>query len=162
MLPEEAQLGVDLLKLGHRATKEALEVHGLPTGRYELLIDGTVVGEYTSVALARHIELQGNSRTPQYQQALQVAQLNKQKNEGPVRTMRDSWRLFQAWARRCRDLKAQPDNTQLAEAVARDESRLAGLRETVRQAKAEAAAIEDQIYQTNLPVVRHFVLRKRP
>lgn len=162
VLPEEAQLGVDLLKLGHRATKEALEVHGLPTGRYELLIDGTVVGEYTSVALARHIELQGNSRTPQYQQALQVAQLNKQKNEGPVRTMRDSWRLFQAWARRCRDLKAQPDNTQLAEAVARDKSRLAGLRETVRQAKAEAAAIEDQIYQTNQPVVRHFVLRKRP
>jgi len=162
VLPPEAQPGVDLLKLGHRATKESLEIHGLSPGRYELLIDGTSVGQYTHVALSRHIELQGNSQTPQYQQALQVALLNKQKNEGPVRTLRDSWRLFQSWARRTRDLKSQPGNTQLVQAIAKDESRLATLADTIRAAKAEALAMEDKIYAANQPQLRHFELKKLP
>lgn len=162
VLPEEAQPGVDLLKLGHRATKESLEIHGLEPGRYRLVIDDVVVGEYSHVNLSRHIELQGNSRTPQYQQALKVAMLNKRRNEGPVRALRDSWRLFQSWARRDRELKSQPGNSQLAAAVARDEDKLASLMQTVGKAKAEAAAIEDEIYQANQPKLRHFVLTKLP
>lgn len=160
VLPDEAQVGVNILHLGHKATSEALSVNGLASGRYELLIDDVAVGTYTDVQLARRVELQGNAKTPQYQQALKVAMLNKQKNEGPVKQLRDGWRTFQQWARRSRDLASQPNNQELAAAVAKDQQRLASLEENIKAAEAGAKEIEDRIYNVNQPVNRHYVLRK--
>ena len=159
VLPEEAQSGADLLHLGHRATKEGLEIHGLPRGTWELQIDNVVVGRYTDTALSRHIELQSNTKTPQYQQALQVANLNKKKNEGPVRQLRDGWRIFQSWARQSRDLATQPNNSQLKTAVEKSRQRLAGLEENIKASEAAAAEIEDEIYRVNQPKTRHYTLR---
>lgn len=160
VLPPEAQVGVDMLRLGHKASKEGLEVHGLSPGTYELLIDGVSVGNYTDVSLSRHIELQANDKTPQYQQALKVAMLNKKKNEGPVKQLRDSWRVFQSWARHSRDLKTQPNNAELVKVIAKEHKRLANLEQQVSDAKAAAMKIEDEIYKANQPVTRHFVLKK--
>lgn len=160
VLPAEAQLGVDMLHLGHKATQEALSVNGLASGKYELLIDDVAVGTYTDVQLARRIELQGNTKTPQYQQALEVAMLNKQKNDGPVRQLRDGWRVFQQWARRSRDLASQPNNQQLVAAIQKDQKRLASLEENIKTAEAGAKELEDKIYKANQPVTRHYVLRK--
>ncbi len=160
VLPEEAQLGVDLLNLGHRASKEGLEIHGLATGEYELVIDEVVVGVYADVTLSRHIELQGNTKTPQYQQALQVAMLNKKKNEGPVKQLRDGWRKFQSWARHEQQAKEQPNNEELTKVIAKDRNRLQGLEEIIQTAEAEAKKIEDEIYKVNQPVTRHYVIRK--
>lgn len=160
VLPEEAQVGVDMLHLGHKATSEALSVNGLASGSYELLIDDVAVGTYTDVQLARRVELQGNAKTPQYQQALEVAMLNKQKNEGPVKQLRDGWRTFQQWARRSRDLTSQPNNQELVAAVAKDQQRLASLEENIKAAEAGAKEIEDKIYKVNQPMIRHYVLRK--
>jgi len=66
VLPEEAQLGAKLTKLGHKLSRKAVEIHGLKPGRYELLIDGMSAGTYSAEALSRHIELQENAKTPQY------------------------------------------------------------------------------------------------
>ena len=55
VVPPEAELGAKLLKLGHRMSREALTVNGLPPGKYELSIDGQVVGTYRNQGLARHI-----------------------------------------------------------------------------------------------------------
>ncbi|MDG1894040.1 MAG: SGNH/GDSL hydrolase family protein [Fuerstiella sp.] len=159
VVPEEAQPGAKLLHLGHRASKEGLEVHGLNRGQYEVIIDDVVVGRYSDVALSRHIELQDNSKTPQYQQAMAVAMLNKQKNEGPVKQLRDGWRVFQGWARQSRQLKDQPNNAQLAAAVAKGRERLNGLEENIASAEAAAKQIEDRIYKTNQPKTRHYVIR---
>ena len=159
VLPEEAHPGAKLLHLGHRASKEGLEVHGLKRGQYEVVIDGLVVGAYSDVALSRHIELQDNSKTPQYQQAMAVAVLNKQKNEGPVKQLRDGWRMFQGWARQSRQLKDQPNNTQLADAVAKGRERLNGLEEIIAGAESAATQIEDKIYAINQPKTRHYVIR---
>lgn len=160
VLPPEAQIGVDMLHLGHKATSEALSVNGLASGKYDLLIDDVAVGTYTDVQLARRVELQGNAKTPQYQQALEVAMLNKQKNEGPVKQLRDGWRTFQQWARRSRDLASQPNNQELVAAVAKNQKRLASLEENIKAAEAGAKEIEDKIYKVNQPVTRHYVLRK--
>ncbi|MCP4784907.1 MAG: SGNH/GDSL hydrolase family protein [Fuerstiella sp.] len=160
VLPEEAQPGAKLLHLGHRASKEGLEVHGLAPGQYEVVIDDVVVGAYSNVALSRHIELQDNSKTPQYQQALAVSMLNKQKNEGPVKQLRDGWRAFQGWARLSRQLNDQPDNAQLATAVAKGKEGLEGLEANIASAEAAAKKIEDEIYRTNQPGTRHYVIRK--
>lgn len=160
VLPEEAQPGAKLLHLGHKASKEGLEVHGLETGTYEVVIDDVVVGKFSDVALSRHIELQENALTPQYQQALEVATLNKQKNEGPVKELRDGWRTFQSWARHDRDLEAQPNNKELQTVTEKELARLQNLEETIQKAEAAAKQIEDEIYKKNQPVTRHYVIRK--
>lgn len=164
VLPEEARQGVALLKLGHRATKESLTVHGLPSGQYELLIDDVVVGKFSDAALSRHIELQGNELTPQYQQALKVAMLNKKKNEGPVKRLRDGWRTFQAWARldqaaRASDLTGEAQTNAIEQAAAMRQ-KLNSLEQNIQACEAEAQEIEDEIYRINQPVTRHYVLRK--
>lgn len=163
VLPEEAQLGVDLLKLGHRATREALEVHGLPAGQYELVIDDVVVGRWSDTALSRHIELQSNTKTPQYQQALKVAMLNKARNEGPVRKLRDGWRIFQRWARTDGSLDNQDltdaNREAAARAAAAQREQLSGLEANINESETEARKIEDEIYKANQPVTRHYVLR---
>ena len=67
VVPEEAKLGAELTKLGHRMSQEALSIHGLPAGRYELSIDGEVGWSVFGIpTLAQHIELQSNPKTPQY------------------------------------------------------------------------------------------------
>jgi lysophospholipase L1-like esterase len=160
VMPEEAQLGVKLLNLGHKASKEGLEIHGLASGTYEVVIDDVVIGQYVDVLLSRHIELQNNTQTPQYQQALQVAMLNKQKNEGPVKQLRDGWRSFQSWARYSRQLEEQPNNNEIVAVTEKERVKLQGLEENIQQAEAEAKKIEDEIYKANQPVTRHYVIRK--
>jgi len=156
VLPEEAAIGVNLTKLGHRYSREGFEVHGLAPGRYELSIDGTVVGTWSSEQLSRHVELQANDKTPQYQQALEVAHLNRDRNSGPVRNLRNEWRLFQSYARAKRD--AQTDAAR--EKVVEMEKRLEGLSERVAGHAAVAKKIEDRIFAVNQPVPRMYVLTR--
>jgi lysophospholipase L1-like esterase len=160
VLPESAQLGVELTRLGHRLSREALEVHGLPAGRYTLTIDGVEVGTFSATALERHIELQGNAKTPQYQQALEVAQLNQQRNEGPIGALRGEWSRFQGYSRTQRDSAAAPDNAQLKEQLAQLEQQIAGMDERVAQANAAARELEDQIFAKNQPPARRYVLKR--
>ncbi len=160
VVPAEAQSGAKLLHMGHRMSREALEVHGLPTGRYELSIDGGVVGTYSSLQLERHIELQENTKTPQYKQALAVAELNKQRNSGPVKSLRNEWRAFQQHARLAAQLKDSPDNDKLNQQVASLAKRLEGIEERIKQHEQDALKLEDQIFKINQPQPRKYRLRK--
>lgn len=155
VVPEEAALGAKLTKLGHKHSREALEIHGLKPGRYELSIDGDVVGTWPAEALSRHIELQENAKTPQHQQALHVAELNRERNSGPVKDLRNEWRVFQQWARGKHGVSPMKP-----EQVAALEKRLEGLAERVQQHKAAAFKIEDQIFKANQPKPRKYVLKK--
>ena len=162
VVPQEAQLGAELTKLGHRMSQESLSIHGLPPGRYELSIDGTVVGRYTNTALARHIELQSNAKTPQYQQAMKVALLNKERNDGPVKNKRNSWRAFQQFARIKHELDAQgekKDEKKVAQ-LDRLEKLLENQEKTIQESEAAALALEDKIFEVNQPVARKYVLKK--
>jgi lysophospholipase L1-like esterase len=158
-IPPEAQLGAKLLHLGHRASREGLEVHGLAPGKYELLIDDQVVGAYTHIQLARHIELQGNTHTPQYQQALKVVELNRARNQGAVGKLRGEWGQFQRYARTRQQAKGDPTNKNVAAALADLEKKIEGMEERVLQAEAAAKAMEDQIYAINKPVPRKYEIR---
>ncbi len=89
---EDVQLGFDLTKSGHRLSNEMVRLAGLAPGNYEIKIDGRSIGKPVShVALGAKIELQANASTPQYQQALQVALLNRERNDLAVRPLRDVW-----------------------------------------------------------------------
>ncbi len=91
VLPPEAARGYELTKAGHKMSNERLVVRGLAPGKYELKIDDAVVGQYTHAQLGAKVELQSNSKTPQYQQALEVALLNKERNEKAVRPYRNQY-----------------------------------------------------------------------
>lgn len=158
VVPPEAQAGAELTKLGHRASREALTVYGLTAGQYALTIDDVVVGEYTHTQLSGGIELQGNPKTPQYQQAMKVVMLNKAKNEGPVGQLRNAWRAFQGWARLSRDLAAEPGNTRLAQQVAAAKVKVDELETVIKAAETAAKEFEAQIYAANKPVSRHYKL----
>lgn len=161
VVPEEAQLGAKLTKLGHRLSSERLAVHGLPAGQYELAIDGQVVGTYAHTALAAHIELQENAKTPQYQQALEVAMLNKKRNEGPIGALRGEWGRFQGYARTKRDAEANPNDAAKQEQLKKLTEQVAGMDERVAKANADAKAIEDEIFTKNQPPVRKYTLKKK-
>jgi lysophospholipase L1-like esterase len=91
VLPEDAAEGYKLCKAGHKMSNERLRVAGLKPGRYDLKIDGVLVGTYPHMALGAKLELQSNAKTPQYQQALKVALLNKERNEKAVKPLRNLW-----------------------------------------------------------------------
>lgn len=160
VVPAEAQLGAELVKLGHRASREGFEVHGLAPGKYELAIDGHVVGTYTNVQLARHIELQSNNKTPQYQQAMQVAELNKGRNAGPIGQLRSQWSLFQRYARTRQQSEDNPNDKKIAEQLVDYEKRIEGMEERVAEAEAAAKEIEDKIFEINQPKPRRYVLKR--
>jgi len=160
VVPGEAQLGADLVKLGHRASREALEVHGLDTGDYELTIDGESVGMFDDLALSRHVELQSNAKTPQYQQALQVALLNKQRNAGPIKTLRGQWSQFQRYSRAARQLKENPENEQFQKQAKSLKVQLQGMEDRVLEYEKAALEIEDKIFEMNKPKPRVYALRR--
>lgn len=130
---------------------------GLPVGRYELSIDGESVGVYSSTQLSRHIELQANSKTPQYQQALKVAELNKQRNAGPVKSLRNEWRTFQQYSRLIRN-PTEDENVQKRIAVLKKQ--LEGREGRISKHEQDARDLEDRIFEINQPEPRKYVLKK--
>ncbi|GAB4146677.1 MAG: SGNH/GDSL hydrolase family protein [Planctomycetaceae bacterium] len=160
VLPEEAKTGVDILKLGHRASREGLEVHGLKPGQYELTIDGKHIGVFGATALERHIELQSNAKTPQYQQALAVAELNKKRNFGPVRALRGEWSQFQRFARVRAQFKERPGDVNLKKQFETLKKRIEGMEERVVMHEAAAKKIEDQIFAINKPKSHKYELKR--
>jgi hypothetical protein len=142
VLPAEAGLGNAISKSGHKLSNERLRVVGLKPGKYDLLIDGTNVGTYTHSQLAAKIELQANDKTPQYQQALQVAMLNKERNEKAVHPLRGKWAQL-------RNRFTRPEKPVTDEYRAEFDKDTAAL-------NTLAAQYEAKIYMANQPVERKY------
>jgi lysophospholipase L1-like esterase len=71
--------------------REMLQVAGLPTGEYNLLIDGHVIGNWPASAFATGINLATQPETPQYKQAVSIMQLNIRRAEVEARLRRYYW-----------------------------------------------------------------------
>ena len=145
VLPPEASAGFQLTKAGHRLSNEQLQAAGLKPGKYEVRIDGTAIGPAIShVKLGFKMELQSNPNTPQYQQALEVAMLNKERNEKAVHPLRDVWR--------------KPKSVWRAETI--DQEKLKATLEEVepkiQELEALAADYEAKIYAAAKPVPRKY------
>lgn len=61
--------------------KEMLTVKNLSAGKYELRIDGQAIGQWTADELSNGINLAEQTRTPQYQQAIAIRELNEERWE---------------------------------------------------------------------------------
>jgi lysophospholipase L1-like esterase len=159
VLPADAAEGVKLANLGHRLGLEKLTIRNLPPGTYELKIEGTAIGSYTDTQLGIGVELQSNEKTPQYQQSLQVATLNKQRNDQAYRPLRDQYGALKG---KRRDLaKAeQAQDPELEAKKAAFEGWYATQKTTVAQLLTKAKELEEQIYQVNQPKPQKYELTR--
>ena len=160
VLPAEAAEGYKLTHAGHRNSNEKFTARNLKPGKYELKIDGATVGTWTDSQLAFGVELEENDKTPQYQQALKVATLNKERNEKAVRPLRNAWSGMKG---KRGEEKWLADNANSPEAPARRETFnkwLAGFKENVAKLQLLAKDYEDQIYKANQPAPHKYELSR--
>lgn len=146
VVPTEARLGYDLTNAGHELSREMLAISYLPQGEYELKIDGQKITTVGNLQLARGIELQGIETTPQYQQAMKVAMLNKERNEKAVAPLRNQWSAMKG------NRQLEKDNPEEFQKWRVDFDR------EVAALKKLAAEYEDQIYQINQPQPHQYEL----
>jgi len=149
VLPPEAVEGYKLTHAGHHYSNEKVSLRGLKAGKYDFKIDGQTIGTYASGQLAFVVELEENDKTPEYQQALKVALLNKQRNDLAYRPLRDQYGQLKG---KRRDLaKIDPNAPEYAAKKAEFDSWYTGQKSKVAELLAKAKDFEDQIYQANQP-----------
>lgn len=161
VLPETAAEGYKLTAAGHRYSNEKLTVQTLKAGRYELKVDGQLVGTFSSEQLARGIELQANAKTPQHQQALTVAMLNKKRNDEAYHPLRDSYGQLKG-QRRALQMATDAKAPDLDAKKAAFETWYSGQKAKVAELLAKAKTIEDEIYKANQPKPHRYELTGVP
>lgn len=78
-VPDECAAALKLVPFTQELNQERLRVTNLQPGKYKLLIDDQPIESFTAAELQQGINLVARTNTPQYQQAVSVAQLNAQR-----------------------------------------------------------------------------------
>ena len=116
-LPSDGRLGYTITKAGHKLSADRLKIAGLEPGDYDVSINGQSIGVWNHISLGTKIEIQENPKTPQYQQALQVALLNQKRNDEFVRPLRNTWAQIKGYRRKIAEgdshLETKLDQTML-------------------------------------------------
>lgn len=71
--------GLKLVPFTNEFNQELLKVRGLKDGNYKLMIDGQPIGSRTAKELEDGVNLADIKSTPEYQQAVQIQQLNEER-----------------------------------------------------------------------------------
>jgi lysophospholipase L1-like esterase len=153
VLPPDAAEGYKLVHAGHRMSNEKLTVRNLAPGSYEVRIDGAPIGKWTEAQLASGVEIEENTATPQYQQALKVAELNQKRNREFYVKIRGEFAALKGQRNKMNKAAGTPDE---AAAKAEFEKYHASMTERVKPLLQEARALEDEIYKVNQPVPHKF------
>ncbi|HEU4554741.1 MAG TPA: SGNH/GDSL hydrolase family protein [Chitinophaga sp.] len=140
--------------------QEILQVSGLKAGSYNLLMDGEKVGTYDAGQLAAGINLAENTRTPEYQQAIQVRELNEERWDIERRLRMYAWIEFDFL--KPRGMLFKDDNAAMdsVNVYAPKDWAVAGNRDNFSRARYKAVreawqgemnVLTDKIYQINQP-----------
>jgi lysophospholipase L1-like esterase len=156
VLPTDATLGFKLTRAGHTGTQESLVAAGLEPGYYSVSINGQAVDIFTDQQLAVHAEIEEDTDSPSYQQAMKVAALNAQRNKEAINPLRGLYSQRKGKLRALTqptspDAKADP-KTPKVDPKAAYEAALTELRQKEAALLKRAAELEDQIYQANKPI----------
>ena len=144
-----APLGYKMTNAGHRLSNERLRIAGLAPGSYEIRIDSQPVGKFSHITLGSKIELQSNAATPQYQQALEVAELNRERNDKTMRPLRNIWGRIG----NLREKFAGAEPEKFAAEYEKLKPQIADLLDLARD-------YEDRIYAAAQPVPRKYEIRR--
>ena len=161
VLPPEADEGRKLIAVAYKnppnLSGEKLAVRGLAPGTYELKIDGDPVGRWTDAELATGIDLGENPKTPQYQQSLEVALLNKKRNAMSQHPMRIDWAQLKGQQKLVNEAEADTDRPNRLEQAKKSFARFyEGNQQSITDYIAAARKLEDQIYRVNAPLARKY------
>ena len=148
VLPSDAAEGYKLVHAGHRMSNEKLTVRNLAPGSYEVRIDGAPIGKWTDAQLASGVEIEENAATPQYQQALKVAELNQKRNKDFYSKIRGEFAALKGQRNKMNKAVGTPEE---AAAKSEFEKYHSAMADRVKPLLDEARAIEDEIYKTNQP-----------
>jgi hypothetical protein len=129
-------------------SNEKLTIRNLSPGKYEVKIDGTSIGQWTDGQLAFGVEIEENAATPQYQQALKVAELNKRRNDEAYHLIRNEYAGLKVRRRKASQSEGKPEADALKAEL---ESWTAGMPGRVKSLREKAQALENEIYQINQP-----------
>ena len=161
VLPPDAAQGYKLTSAGHKLSNEKISARGLKAGQWQLTIDGAPIGTYTAGQLAYGVELEENDKTPEYQQALKVAMLNKQRNDtayAPIRNEYGNLKGKRNELKKATDANAPDLDAKKAEF----ETYYTAQKAKVAELLAKARALEDEIYKANQPVPHKYELSRVP
>lgn len=165
--PESAALSV--IPFMQEFDNEELSVKGLGGKKYLLKIDGTPIGTWSSEALANGINLAKETRTPEYQQALAIMELNEERWEIEKRLRDYLWMEYSFLQDKGMLFKDNGAALDTVNAAAKTnifvrgnmDAFIAGHFKSVRDSwKAEMKLLVDKIYSINKPV-NHRVELKR-
>lgn len=144
--------------------REMLTVKSLLNGQYDLLIDGEKMGSWSASAFANGINLAEISTTPQYQQAIQIRELNEERWEIERRLRNYMWMEYDFLKDKgmlFKDSNAAMDSVKIHSAknifVNGNKDNYTRARyKNVRDAwQKEMNVLTDQIYAINKPQTHH-------
>ncbi len=148
---------------------ELLVVKDLPGTKYLLTIDGQKIGTWSSVSLEKGINLAEQTRTPEYQQALAIMELNEERWEIEKRFRDYDWMEYsflQGKGMLFQDDLAAVDTVREAAKTnifvrGNMDAFIAGHYKTVQEAwKDEMNLLVDKIYSINKPKTHEVKLYK--
>ncbi|QXV65269.1 SGNH/GDSL hydrolase family protein [Mucilaginibacter sp. 21P] len=152
---------VKIVPIMQELDREVLTVKNLQAGNYNLLIDGEKIGVWPADQFAKGINLAEQTGTPQYQQAMQIMQMNEERWELERRLRNHAFIEYNVLMQRGllhADNRAAMDTVNL---LARKDPFVAGNKptytlsqyKTVREAwQQEQNVLLDEIYRINKPV----------
>ena len=147
-LPSDAKKGFKMTHAGHRLSGDRLKIAGLPPGQYEVRVDGNLIGNWSHVVLGTKVELQELPKTPQYQQSLAIAELNRRRYDEFVRPTRDRMASLKGLKRRF-----AVDSDEYAR---RSEPILA----TIQELQSGADRLDREIRELSQPACRQWDIRR--
>ncbi len=155
VVPTDAEEGYKLTHAGHKMSNEKVTVRNLSPGTYEMSIDGTPIGKWTDGQLAFGVELEENKATPQYQQALKVAELNQRRNREGYAKVRDEYARLKGARNKMNKAVGTPEET-----AAKNEfvAYHTAMQERVKSLLETARTLEDEIYTVNQPAPHKYEL----
>lgn len=151
---------LDLIPFTKEFNQEMVYVQGLQDGNYVLKIDGRKIGEWTAIDFASGVNLAEQMNTPQYQQAIQVREMNQERMEIEKRLRQYSWMEFDVLKQRgllFKDNQAALDTVRslINDGFVRgnienwSKARFPAIRDAWN---AEMKVLVDKIYEVNKPV----------
>ena len=167
--PQRQSDAIRLIPFYTSFNQEMLRVGNLGTGKYELTIDGKVIGRWSDTDLGRGINLATMTNTPEHEQAMAVLQLNEDRMALESKLRAYYWLQFdylRDLGLKFKDDQAAMDSVNIAAtknwAVAskRDNYRAARY-PTVRAAwQKQIDLLVNEIYTVNQPKTHHVEIKK--
>lgn len=148
-------VGLRLTVAGHQRSNEQVQITGLEPGIYECKIDDVAVGQFSHAELGGNVELQSNVLTPQYQQALAVAELNRERNDQAMRPLRDQWGRVKGLRSKARNEGSSDETDPIAEEMVKAKAE-------IQRLLALGRDYENRIHAAAQPITRKYELVKLP